>query len=196
MPSDGLKAYWPDGSLEEMNAELNKKEHDMEKSYFLRGFIHQNLARKTKVVAHFVDGNHQATALNCALIGSGDDVEAKKEYYENFPHDEKKVETTILVPIKLTNAFHDKMSKLSFSSQRSVEKITENGKKEFITNMIDSLHNQLKQFRAEYYLFGIGEEEGNNEEEIHKHIQVVAAEIEQLFKTVMKEVMMKQDTDY
>jgi hypothetical protein len=84
---------WPDGSLEEMLEELEKKGHDenMEKSYFLRGFIHQNLARKTKVVAHFVDGNHRAAALNCALSGSGDDVEAKYEYYENFPHDEKNV---------------------------------------------------------------------------------------------------------
>jgi hypothetical protein len=189
---------WPDRSLEEMLEELKKKGHDeniMEKSYFLRGFIHQNLARKTKVVAHFVDGNHRAAALNCAWIGSGDDVEAKNEYYENFPHNEKKVETTILVPIKLTNVFHEKMRNLSFSSQRSVGKITKHGKKEFITRMIDSLHIQLKQSSEKYYLFR-KKREIKTEDDIHEHIQMVAAKILELFRSLREEEMMNQDSDY
>ena len=146
-------------------------------------------------MAHFVDGNHRAAALNCALTGSGDDVEAKKEYYENFPHDEKKVETTILVPIKLTNVFHEKMRNLSFSSQRSVGKITKHGKKEFITRMIDSLHIQLKQSSEKYYLFR-KKREMKTEDDIHEHIQMVAAKILELFRSLREEEMMNQDSDY
>ncbi len=133
--------------------------------------------------------------VNCAWIGSGDDVEAKKEYYENFPHDEKKVETTILVPIKLTNVFHEKMRNLSFSSQRSVGKITKHGKKEFITGMIDSLHIQLKQSSEKYYLFR-KKREMKTEDDIHEHIEMVAAKILELFRSLREEEMMNQDSDY
>jgi len=108
---------WPEGSVEEMEEELKKKENSEGKYYLLREFIHQNLARMTKVVAHFSDGNHRAAALNCALTGSGDDVEGKKEHYINSPHDEKSVVAVIIMPDLIDADFAKKMRTISCKSQ-------------------------------------------------------------------------------
>jgi hypothetical protein len=158
---DFIKSHdWPDGSLEEMLEELSKKEHDdMEKSYFLRGFIHQNLARKTKVVAHFVDGNHRAAALNCALIGSGDDVvKAKREYYENFPHAEKNVLAVIIVPIGPINSiFADKMRSTSQKSQSTCSKQQSHTVRENLFHLIEIVRKQCLQNGISYLWRGLGE---------------------------------------
>ena len=74
---DDLKAFindrdWPDGSwglgrckelLESQGAVT------VDDAYFLRRFIHENLARATKIVVHVVDGIHRVTAIDLALIG-------------------------------------------------------------------------------------------------------------------------------
>jgi hypothetical protein len=160
---------WPDGSLEEMLEELEKKGHDenMEKSYFLRGFIHQNLARKTKVVAHFVDGNHRAAALNCALTGSGDDVEAKKEYYENFPHDEKNVVAVIIVPIEpMNNIFAHQMRSISQKSQSTCSKQQSHTIRENLFHLIEILRKQCLQNKISYLWSDLGEEMRKDAESI------------------------------
>ena len=110
---------WPVGSVAELKKELEKKESDEGKYYLLRGFIHRNLARMTKVVAHFVDGNHRAAALNCALTGSGDDVEGKRKYYENSPHNEQSVVAVIIVPDSIDADFAGKMRTISRKSQKT-----------------------------------------------------------------------------
>jgi hypothetical protein len=160
---------WPDGSLEEMLEELEKKGHDenMEKSYFLRGFIHQNLARKTKVVAHVVDGNHRAAALNCALSGSGDDVEAKNEYYENFPHDEKNVVAVIIVPIEpMNNIFAHQMRSISQKSQSTCSKQQSHTIRENLFHLIEILRKQCLQKKISYLWSDLGEEMRKDAESI------------------------------
>jgi hypothetical protein len=37
--------------------------------YQLQRFIHENLAKETKIVIHMIDGIHRVTALDCALVG-------------------------------------------------------------------------------------------------------------------------------
>jgi hypothetical protein len=38
---------------------------------YVRRFLHKNLARATRIVAHMVDGIHRVTAFDCALLGLG-----------------------------------------------------------------------------------------------------------------------------
>ncbi len=184
---------WPEGSVEKMNGELKKiaNNNNMDRSYFLWRFIRQNLARKTKVLGHFVDGNHRAVAQNSALIGVGDDTEGKEAYFVNFTHAEKNVQTTIVIPVTLIDAFYNKMKKLSFSSQKSVDMISKHGRRELFTYLMDSLHYKLGQ---DCYLYSSNEavDEETTEDNIHVHIGKVGAEIEILFKND-SEVMMNQD---
>ena len=177
---------WPVGSLAELEEELEKKESDEGKYYLLRGFIHRNLARMTKVVAHFVDGNHRAAALNCAWIGYGDDdLDGKNKYYRVCPHADKEVQTTILIPPKLTNKFHTKMRSLSFKSQQSVEKISKHGRREFFQSLMDSLGKILGQ---DCYLYR-GEEQGKKtDDDINEHISNVAQGIQSLFENNSEEM--------
>ena len=51
-----------------LTADFNSaaRTHD---GYKLQRFIHENLAKETKIVIHLIDGIHRVTALDCALVG-------------------------------------------------------------------------------------------------------------------------------
>ena len=66
-------------------------------AYFLQRYIHENLARATKIMVHIVDGIHRMTATDLTLIGychNDDNSEATQtaidDYRQRLPHKNKK----------------------------------------------------------------------------------------------------------
>ena len=108
----------------------------------------------TKVVAHFVDGNHRAAALNCALTGSGDDVEGKRKYYENSPHNEQSVVAVIIVPDSIDADFLGKMQTISRISQNTSCKQQSHTVREKISYAIEIVRKQCIGQRIGY-LWGV-----------------------------------------
>ena len=182
---NGLKEFirnhkWRGQDTEKFIREIDGLDSDMEKSYSLRQFIQWGLAKETKVVLHFVDGNHRAAALNCALVGFGkdDDVVGRTAYYENFPHGALRVVTTVIVPQELNLKFAHEMRKLSFEVQHSVASLKKHGMRELVINIMKSLHEQLRG----RFLFE-ADETGKMiiTDEIDQHIFKVALAIHSLY---------------
>lgn len=93
-------------------------------------FIYKNLARRTKVVVHIVDGIHRLTALEYALVWPLTKQEFTME-----------LETNVCCPTQVNNAFVTKMLNLSNETQNQQGCLKDHGKKEFYKELIQLLDN-------------------------------------------------------
>ena len=121
---------------------LNTTVDTMEDSYLLQRFIHENLARVTKIVGHVVDGIHRVTALDYVLTGTRthnneEEEKAIKNYGDRSPHQDKKVTMTIYTPQKINEELLTFMKALSSRIQCSANKQT-------LHNIRDILCNEIK----------------------------------------------------
>lgn len=91
-------------------------------------FIFKNLARRTKVVVHIVDGIHRLTALEYALVWPSSAQAFTME-----------LQTNVCCPTRVTNAFVTKMLSLSNETQNQQGCLKDHGKKEFYKELIQLL---------------------------------------------------------
>ena len=91
------------------------------------------MAKQTKVVAHFVDGIHRVTTLECVLIGyQQPDTD---DYVARLPHSGTNLAITSVVPIESlleSNNFLDDMKNLSSECQQSFGSLQPHSKKDFL----------------------------------------------------------------
>jgi len=98
---------------------------NLEDVYFLRRFIHENLARQTKIVVHIVDGIHRVTTADCVLIGYTGPQHANKEekdairnYATRSPHKNLKVRVNCFTPEKINERYRTLMREKSSHIQK------------------------------------------------------------------------------
>ncbi len=123
---------------------LNLTVDTMEDSYLLQRFIHENLARVTKIVGHVVDGIHRVTALDYLLTGTRthnneEEEKAIKNYGDRSPHQDKKVTMTIYTPQKIDEELLTFMKALSSRIQCSANKQTPHNIRDILCNEIKIL---------------------------------------------------------
>jgi hypothetical protein len=123
---------------------LNSTVDTMEDSYLLQRFIHENLARVTKIVGHVVDGIHRVTALDYVLTGTRthnneEEEKAIKNYSDRSPHQDKKVTMTIYTPQKIDEVLLTFMKALSSRIQHSANKQTPHNIRDILCNEIKIL---------------------------------------------------------
>ena len=123
---------------------LNSTVDTMEDSYLLQRFIHENLARVTKIVGHVVDGIHRVTALDYVLTGTRthdneEEEKAIKNYGDSSPHQDKKVTMTIYTPQKIDEELLTFMKALSSRIQCSANKQTPHNIRDILCNEIKIL---------------------------------------------------------
>jgi hypothetical protein len=149
MAFDDLKAFindrdWPDGSwglgrckelLESQGAVT------VDDAYFLRRFIHENLARATKIVVHVVDGIHRVTAIDFTLIGwhSPNDVDEKvaiEKYWGLLPHQDKMIPMATYIPQVIDQPLLQDMKYLSSQIQQIASLQVPHNLRDIIANEI------------------------------------------------------------
>jgi hypothetical protein len=112
----------------------------------IRRFIHQHLARATKIVAHIVDGLHRVTALNCALLGyrtsETTDATPIQKYLDDCPHENYRVRMITYVPTKVDEEFRDKMFAKSTEIQLQLSKQLPHTLCEILHDEILNLHKK------------------------------------------------------
>jgi hypothetical protein len=107
-------------------------------SKHVRRFLHQYLARETRIVAHSVDGIHRVTAFDCALLGlsnttlepGGLDVLGKKN-----------INIIAFTPTAITEHFADAMKGKSNEIQRSLKQNLPHTLRDFLHQEMGNLNS-------------------------------------------------------
>ena len=149
MAFDDLKEFiqncdWPDGSwglckckeLLELQGRVT-----VDDAYFLKRFIHENLASATKIVVHIVDGIHRVTAIDFTLIGwrsPNDDEEttAIENYFERHPHQHKMITMATHIPQVIDQQLLHDMKRLSSQIQKIASSQVPHNLRDIIANEI------------------------------------------------------------
>ncbi len=112
--------------------------------YFLRRFIHENLARRTKIVVHIVDGIHRVTAADCVLIGYTGSQHANEEekkaivdYATRSPHKKLQVRVICFIPEEINEGYRTLMKEKSSHIQKMANLQRDH-------TVLDILENKMK----------------------------------------------------
>jgi hypothetical protein len=187
---------WAGRDINKFMSEIDGLDSDMKRSYSLREFIHRELAKQTKVAAHFVDGNHRAAVLNWVLVGSGEDEDVLGAYYEtSCPHAELLVRTIIIIPTddSITNTFVEEMQKLSMLSQSTMSKQQPHTIKDHICHAIEFLTRSCKRENIKF-LWDVLEAKGRetpietSEEAIDNYMLQFSTDISYWIGKVLKQI--------
>ena len=113
----------------------------MDDAYFLRRFIHENLASATKIVVHIVDGIHRVTAIDFTLMGwrSPNDVDEKpaiEKYWKLMPHQDKMITMATYIPQVIDQPLLQDMKYLSSQIQQIASLQVPHNLRDIIANEI------------------------------------------------------------
>jgi len=108
-------------------------------SKHVRRFLHKYLARKTRIVAHCVDGIHRVTAFDCALLGLVNttiELGGVLDFLGN-----KKINIIAFTPTAITEDFADVMKGKSNEIQRSLTQNLPHTLRDFLHQEMRNLHS-------------------------------------------------------
>ena len=139
--------------VDELEDQLNNiGENALEQSKYLRRFIHWNLAKFTRIVGHFCDGNHRITGLATLLSGidlttkySGDVREKVDQYFQECPHKQLRLSTFFYFPpTSLTFDLCASWRKKSSKIQKCEEDSVVHGPREWYRALQSTLTNIIR----------------------------------------------------
>ena len=161
---------WGQDELKKINLGTSNKCDD-EECTFLRRFIHENLAKVTKVIVHFSDGLHRATsydgASSCSLPPQADKslYSCMTEYSQDLKKREKHDTTVVNVKFLFDDnsdnliAFGEEMLELSKKSQSTSGRQKEHSKREHAKLLLLDLKKVLDK-KSYGFLLGEDNESG------------------------------------
>jgi hypothetical protein len=131
-------------------------------SYRLQRFIHENLAKETKIVIHIVDGIHRVTDLDCALVGfdqnciEGGTVGQELpsdiiNYASVLPHKEKAIILKVyFLPEDIHSGLVLRYQTLSSQIQKTMGQLIPHTLREIIHHEMNRLHQRCKHENVPY----------------------------------------------
>lgn len=137
--------------VEELNSFIATHTWDEDKpdvgdnnSYSLRRFIHDNLARQTKVIAHVLDGLHRLTALDFIMVGFGLEGNEVTDYANNYFHLKQEVVARVYSPKDFTFLLELQMRHISAKVQATHALNIPHGIREFLSHSFLDLEVRCK----------------------------------------------------
>ena len=133
-----------------------------ENGYFLQRFIHENLARETKIVAHFVDGIHRVTAMDFTLIGwcspndDDDATKARNNYCQCLPHQDVNIDMNTFIPAVIDEKLLQYMKRLSSEIQSMACSQVPHNVRDIIANEMTRLWKRCDDDKIPYLWDGLG----------------------------------------
>jgi len=132
-------------------------------AYFLQRYIHENLARATKIMVHIVDGIHRMTATDLTLIGyrrKGDNSPATQtaidEYRQRLPHKNKTINMKFCTPNSIDDTLVRKMKCISAGTQKMACSQKNHDIRDIIANDIPMLSAQCEKEKIPFLWDGLG----------------------------------------
>ena len=114
-------------------------------SNLIRKFIYSNVAKKTKVVMHIVDGAHRLSAIECAMTGILPSDKVKSNYHERLTHANVLLTAYAMIPDDdhhLSSAdFVEEMKTQSKLSQESSSRQQPHGARQFLAHMMQHVNS-------------------------------------------------------
>jgi len=96
---------------------------------YVRRFLHKNLARATRIVAHMIDGIHRVTAFDCALLGLGTTT---TEPGALCSLGKKRIKMITFAPTEMDKKYYDTMRDKSNEIQRALSQNLPHTLREFL----------------------------------------------------------------
>ena len=132
-----------------------------EDGYFLQWFIHENLARETKIAAHFVDGIHRVTAMDFTLTGwcspnDDDDATERNNYCQRLPHQHKNIDMTTFIPAEIDEKLLQYMKILSSEIQSLASSQVPHNVRDIIANEMMRLSKTCDDDKVPYLWDSLG----------------------------------------
>lgn len=154
----GLKKFitehdWGAGNDEKER--LGELTDTVQNCFMLRRFIHENLARRTRVVVQPVDGIHRLQSVCSILAGYGLTPEQKTSYSSSYHHGREVITADLILPEKIGNPgkLIDWMKGKSDENQLRTCDLIAHGLKDFLSSTLSEL-DKYCQDNGVGFLFG------------------------------------------
>jgi hypothetical protein len=122
----------------------------------------KNLARETKIVAHFVDGIHQVTAMDFTLIGwcspndDDDATKARNNYCQRLPHQDMNIDMNTFIPAVIDEKLLKYMKRLSSVIQTMACSQVPHNVRDIIANEMTRLWKRCDDDKIPFLWNGLG----------------------------------------